>query len=202
MKNENKRGLLVGFAGVGVLAFALAAPTARAADPAPSGAMGDTDQALPSKSKTELVHMTATVEKIDKSGHKLSLKGTDGQKKEVKVPADVKGFDKLKVGDKIDVDFYESLAVSMLPAGTKPSMTERAASVPGAAGREFSIAAEIVSVDPAGNKVTFKGPRGKQMTVMVQDPELQARLPNLKPGQVVQLQYTEAVASAIQPAAK
>ena len=202
MKNENKRGLLVCFAGVGVLAFALAASTARAADPAPSGTMGDTDQALPSKSKTELVHMNATVEKIDKSGHKLTLKGSDGQKKEIKVPADVKGFDKLKVGDKIDIDYMESLAVSMLPVGTKPSMTERAASTPGAAGREISIAAEIVSVDPAANHVTLKGPRGKQMTVMVQDPELQARLPNLKPGQVVQLQYTEAVATAIQPPSK
>lgn len=202
MKNESKRALLVGFAGVGALAFALAASTARAADPAPSGTMGDTDQAMPSKSKTELVHMTATVEKIDKSAHKLSLKGPEGQKKEIKVPADVKGFDKLKVGDKIDVDYVESLAVSMLPVGTKPSMTERAASVPGATGREFSIAAEIVSVDPAANQVTLKGPRGKQMTVVVQDPELQARLPNLKAGQVVQLQYTEAVATAIQPPSK
>ena len=118
------------------------------------------------------------------------------------MPADVKGFDKLKVGDKIEVDYMESLAVSMLPVGTKPSMTERAASVPGATGREFSIAAEIVSIDPADNHVTLKGPRGKQMTVVVQDPELQARLPNLKPGQVVQLQYTEAVATAIQPPSK
>jgi hypothetical protein len=202
MKNENKKGLLVGFAGVGVLAFALAASTARAADPAPSGTMGDTDQAMPSKSKTELVHMTATVEKIDKSGHHLTLKGPEGQKKQVKVPADVQGFDKLKVGDKIDVDYVESLAVSMLPTGTKPSMTERAASVPGATGREYSIAAEIVSIDTAANSVTLKGPRGNKMTVLVQDPDIQARLPSLKPGQVVQLQYTEAVVSAIQPAAK
>jgi hypothetical protein len=202
MKNEIKRGLLAGIAGVGVLAFALASSTARAADPAPSGSMGETDQALPRKSKTELVHMTATVEKIDKSGHKLTLKGPEGERKEIKVPSDVKGFDKLKVGDKIDVDFMESLAVSMLPAGAKPSVTERAATAPGAAGRELSIAAEIVSVDADAHKVTLKGPRGKQMTVSVQDPELQARLPNLKPGQVVQLQYTEAVATAIQPPSK
>ena len=202
MRNENKRGLLVGFVGVSVLAFALAASTARAADPAPSGSMGDTDEALPRKSRTELTHMAATVEKIDKSGRKLTLKGPDGEKKEIKVPADVKGFEKLKAGDKIEVDYVESLAVSMLPAGTKPSITERAATTPGAAGREISIAAEIVSVDAASNKVTLKGPRGKQMTVSVQDPELQAKLPNLKPGQVVQLQYTEAVAAAIQPPAK
>ena len=32
----------------------------------------------------------------------------------------------------------------------------------------------------------------------MQDPDLQAKLPNLKPGQVVVLQYTEAVATAIQ----
>ena len=36
----------------------------------------------------------------------------------------------------------------------------------------------------------------------LQDPDLQARLPNLKPGQVVVLQYTEAVATAIQPTEK
>jgi hypothetical protein len=53
----------------------------------------------------------------------------------------------------------------------------------------------------AANKVTFKGPRGVR-TVEVQDPSLQAKLPSLKPGQVVQLTYTEAMAASIQPAGK
>jgi L-ascorbate metabolism protein UlaG (beta-lactamase superfamily) len=67
--------------------------------------------------------------------------------------------------------------------------------------REVTASAEIISVDAAANKVTFKGPRGVR-TVIVQDPALQSKLPSLKPGQVVQLTYTEAMAASIQPAAK
>ena len=35
------------------------------------------------------------------------------------------GFEHVKAGDKVDVDYYESMAISMAPTGTKPSMTER-----------------------------------------------------------------------------
>ena len=60
----------------------------------------------------------------------------------------------------------------------------------------------MVSVDAANNKVTFKGPKGQIETVTVEDPGMQAKLPNLKPGQVVQFVYTEAMAVAIQPSGK
>jgi Cu/Ag efflux protein CusF len=199
MKNEIQKGLLVGFAGAGVLALALAASPALAADPAPSTDMGG---ALKTAEKTELTHASATVSAIDKSGRKVTIKAQDGTKTVIKVPTDMKEFDKLKVGDKIEIDYMESIALSMLPPGTKPSVTERTATAPGAAGRELSVSAEIVSIDAANNKVTLKGPKGRQMTVNVSDPDLQARVANMKPGQVVQLSYTEAVATAIQPPAK
>ena len=66
--------------------------------------------------------------------------------------------------------------------------------------REFKISAKVVSVDPAANTVTFKGPKGRVRTVNVENPALQAKLPTLKPGQVVQFDYTEAVAADIKPA--
>jgi Cu/Ag efflux protein CusF len=75
------------------------------------------------------------------------------------------------------------------------------ANVPGAAGRQVTVTAEVIEVDPAANKVTFKGPGGKHTTVTVQDPDRQAKLPSLKKGQVVSFRYAEAVAAAIQPAA-
>jgi ribosomal protein L2 len=150
-------------------------------------------------SRTETTHATVAVTAIDRSGRKFTVKGSDGEKTEISAPADLKEFDKLKVGDKIDVDYTESTAIGMLPKGTKPSATERMAAMPGAAGRELSVSAEVVKVDAANNKVTFKGPKGKLRTVTVQDPDLQARLPDLKPGQVLVFQYTEAVAAAIQP---
>jgi hypothetical protein len=156
----------------------------------------------PNPTKTRTVHATVMVTAIDKDARELTVKKPGGEKQTFQVPSDVTAFDKLKVGDKIDVDYGESLAVSMLPPGSKPSMSSRSARVPGASGKETTVSAEIVSVDPATNHVTLKGPKGNLQTLAVQDPSMQARLPNLKPGQVVQFTYTEATIVTIQPPAK
>jgi Cu/Ag efflux protein CusF len=136
----------------------------------------------------------------------VTLKNEEGEKVSVQVPQDMKNFDKLKVGDKVDIDYYESLAVAMMPPGSKPSMSERTTKSRemggGVAGREITASAEVISVDPAANKVTFKGPRGQIKTVTVHDPDMQKKLSSLKPGQVVQFTYTEAVAASIRPSAK
>ncbi|HLK89046.1 MAG TPA: hypothetical protein VKZ18_04075 [Polyangia bacterium] len=130
----------------------------------------------------------------------------DGSQTWVHVPESVGAFDRLKMGDKVDVDFYRSLAISLAPSGTKPSMSAtQTGAVDLAAGirsREFSYSAKVVSVDAAANTVTFKGPKGRTATVNVDNPTLQAKLPSLKPGQVVQFDYTEAVAADIRPASK
>jgi Cu/Ag efflux protein CusF len=165
-------------------------------------------QGTPVGSTSQLQHGSGTITSIDKSSRMVGIKTEEGENISVEVPSDVKAFDKLKKGDKVDVDYYQSLAVSMLPPGTKPSASEKtmrsrnAAAQSGMAGREVNVSAEVVSVDPAANKVTFKGPRGQLKTITVEDPQMQAKLPNLKPGQVVQFTYTEALAAAIRPASK
>jgi hypothetical protein len=151
---------------------------------------------------------TVVVTGIDRSARSVMLQNADGEKRTVKVPTEVKAFDTLKVGDRVDIDYHEAMAVSMAPPGTKPSITERTSgarmgegSGAGGVSREMTVAAEIVSVDAAANKVTFKGPKGGTKTVMVSDPAMQRKLPGLKPGQVVQFTYTEAIAASIRPAA-
>jgi hypothetical protein len=208
MKNHVKQGVFVACAGAGAMAFVLAASPAWAADsdPTPTTSTTTTEgMGTGSPSTTTTVHATVVVTSIDKANRKLTFKKPSGEKETISVASDVKAFDHLKVGDKIDVDYMESVALQMLPPGTKPTATERTArgGDMGAHGsaREVTASAEIISVDAATNKVTFKGPRGVR-TVEVQDPSLQAKLPSLKPGQVVQLTYTEAMAASIQPASK
>jgi hypothetical protein len=173
-------------------------------NPSPNPTTAGTDMG----STSTLKHGTGTITAIDKGARTVTLKGEDGEKTTVDVPQDIKAFDKLKVGDKVDIDYYESLAVSMLPPGTKPSMTEKTMrsrnqqAMSGSAGREVTVSATVVSVDPAGNTVTFKGPKGQMQTIDVKDPDMQRRLPNLKPGQVVQFTYTEGLAASIRPQAK
>jgi len=189
------------------LALALAAPAAALAQPPDSTSAGtttttETGGATRSGSRTETTHATVTVTAIDKPNRAVTVKNAAGETTTIQVSSDVKEFDSLKVGDKIDVDYTESIALQMMPPGTKRSSTEQAFSVPGGAGRQMTVTAEVVKVDTANNTVTFKGPRGQKQTVNVTDPELQSKLPNLKPGQKMQIVYTESVATSVRPAAK
>ena len=190
---------------VGIAGGMLTLQIAGAAQAAPGVTESETNSAA-GQTRTQLVHATASVKGINRGLRSVVLKKDDGEETTIHVPDAVKGFDTLKVGDKVDVDYYESLAISMAPTGTKPSMTERKGSAVdmggGITGREVKMSAEVVSVDPAANTITFKGPKGNMRTVYVADAALQQKLPAMKPGQVVQFDYTEAQAASIRPSAK
>jgi hypothetical protein len=159
----------------------------------------------PGPARSQLTHETVVVTAIDKAKRSVTLQNPDGEAKTVSVPEEVKAFDTLKVGDHIEIDYFESVSLSMLPAGTKPSMTETTSGgrmgegKGGAVAREMQFSATITSIDAKNNRVSLRGPRGNLKTVTVQDPEVQRKLPSMKVGQVVQLTYTEAVAASIKP---
>src|SRR5262245_24216115 len=99
MKNQRNgvvqvNGMLAACIG-GALAIALWAAPAHADQPG----MGS--------SRSSTVHDTVTITAIDKSNRSLSVKNADGDMRSIQVPADVKAFDRLKKGDKIDVDYTE-----------------------------------------------------------------------------------------------
>ena len=160
----------------------------------------------PMPMSTRITHESVNVIAIDRATRSVTLQNVNGETKNVKAPADMKAFDTLKVGDQVEIDYKESAAVSLAPAGAKPSISESSSGVrtqgEGVAGsRETTISAEVLSVDRVNNKVTVKGPSGDTRTVSVRDPALQRKLPAVKPGQVVQLTYTEAMGASIRPAA-
>jgi hypothetical protein len=189
MRRGNIRAGVVGLVGVGALALAL---------------VGGAQVALAGPSSTRLTRETVTVVAIDRVARTMTLQNIDGETKTVDVPTEVRAFDTVKIGDHVDIDYTESMAVSVLPPGSKPSAAESTAGLKtspsgASSAHQMSVSAEIVSIDRANNKVTFKGPKGNTQTVSVADPAMQRKLPSLKPGQVVQLTYTEAVAAAIRP---
>jgi len=190
--------ILAGVAGCMLSTAGVALADTETADSTTNSATG--------KTRTQLMHTTATVTDIDRSARTATIKTADGESTTVDVPQSVKEFDTLKKGDKVDIDYYRSIGVSMAPSGSKPSMTmSSGADVDvggGLKGHKMTINAKVVSVDPDANTVTFKGPKGNETTIDVQDPALQAKLPSLKPGQVVRFDYVEAVAAAIRPDSK
>lgn len=153
------------------------------------------------------VHETVVVTSIDRTTRSVTLQNADGDARTLGVPPDMKSFDTLKVGDHVDVDYSESIAVALMPAGAKASMTETTSGgrmvEPGVAtaGRQVTATVEIVSVDEVMNRVTFKGPKGTVRTVTVYDPAMQRRLDTLQTGQMVQITYREALVASIKPSA-
>lgn len=150
------------------------------------------------------IHETVVVTAIDRATRSVMLENAAGDTRTIGVPPDMTSFDTLKVGDHVDVDYYESIGLALMPPGTRSSMTDSATggrAAPGvfAAGREITANVAVISVDEVMNRVTFKGPKGNVRTVTVYDPAMQKRLATLQPGQMVQITYREAIAASIQP---
>ena len=200
MKNQIKKGILLTTMGAGALALALSGSPAFAES-------GAAQAGTPVAGSSATEHGSGTVTAIDKGTRTVTLKTDAGETRSFQVSDEVQGFDKLKKGDKVDVDYTESIAIAMLPKGTQLSASDQAAATKtgegaGAAGRQVTVSAKVLSVDTANNTVTLKGPKGNVETVEVQDPNNQAKLPSLKAGQVMQFTYTEAMAVSVTPKGK
>ena len=62
--------------------------------------------------ETTQVTITASIEAIDREMSSVTLKGSEGNVKTVKV-MDPKNLDKVKVGDRIAITYTEALAISV-----------------------------------------------------------------------------------------
>ena len=184
-------GIIVALTG-GLLALALLSNAVEA-----QSAMGP--------STARRMHETVVVSAIDRTVRTVTLVNAEGESRTIGVPPDMRSFDTLKVGDHVDVDYYESIGLALMPAGAKANMTETTSggrtAEPGGAvvGRQITATVEVVGVDEVMNRVTFKGPKGNVRTVTIYDPAVQKKLTSLQAGQMVQITYREALAAAIKP---
>jgi hypothetical protein len=150
-------------------------------------------QLPPSKSTT----VTATIEAIDKSTRAITLKRPSGQLVDITAPAEMQGFNSLKVGDQVTATYFEALAVSVRKPGAPPtsstpvSTTTRQDRKPGSETRKqqtFTVTVE--SVDVKAPALTVKTQKGRVVTLGVADA---AQLQNIKAGDSVDVTYYESL---------
>jgi len=120
---------------------------------------------------------------------------------------DVKNFANMKVGDQVNVEYIEALSLELKKGGgMKVERTEQAGAMgakpgaqpAGAVGRQITVVADVINVDPATKTVTLKGPQ-RTVDLVVNDPE---QLKLIAKGDQVQATYTQALALAVEPVAK
>jgi Cu/Ag efflux protein CusF len=153
--------------------------------------------------------MSATVEAIDLDKRMVSLRGTEGRTATFEVAPDVRNLPQVKVGDKLVVHYYQSMAAEIKAKGTSKTLgtVDQAAgaahAAPGAkpgavVGSTVTTTVVIQSVDKTNHSVMFKGSDGLVRSVPVKRPEGQKFIATLKQGDEVEITYTEALAVNIE----
>jgi uncharacterized membrane protein (UPF0127 family) len=185
-------------AAAGVLAITLSAMplTLSAAEPQSTAIPGG-------RAVSQAVSLTATVEAIDSEKRVVSLKGPKGGVVDVEVPQGAANFDQIKVGDKVQVDYHESVALFLGKPGELPT-TRATSDVYGVAKGDtpaamkvasIDVSATIEAIDKAKREVTLKKPDGASKVVAV--PESVKSFDSLKVGDTVHARFTAALAMAI-----
>lgn len=160
----------------------------------------------PSREKTVLIEITASVEAINYTTREVTLKGPLGNTVTFTADPRIKRLNEIKVGDFVTADYYISIAAELraptpeeekeplviLEAGAKSPE----GSTPAAGGlRRFKVVTTVEGVDLPTESITIKGPRGKYATLHV--PE-SPNLSKLKLGEKIIVTYTEALAISLE----
>jgi hypothetical protein len=151
--------------------------------------------------------ITATITAIDAATRAVTLKGPQGREITLTAGDEVKNFAQMKVGDKVNVEYVEAVTLELKKGSTAPVARTDVAGAAGAkpgerpagmVGRQVTITAEVVAVNPKTQVVTLRGPQ-RTVELKVADPEQFKRVAK---GDRVEATYTEAMAIAVGPAKK
>ena len=185
----------------------VALATALAASPAFAQTGSTAVSSAPGKvAMAQTVKATATITAIDAATRAVTLKGPKGNEMVVTAGPEVKNFAQLKVGDQVNIEYIESLALELKKGGGAPvaaTVKEGAAGAKpgerpaGIMGRQVTVVADVIDVNAETQMVTLKGPQ-RTIEVKARDPE-QFKL--IKKGDQIQATYTEAMAIAVAPVA-
>lgn len=146
-------------------------------------------------------HITTEVLAVDPANYQVTIKGPDNSQIPIQLSDKAKALPNLKVGDKVDITVTRSVAYVLdTTAGGAPKVSEEAGTVRatkdnpnpgGEAYRQVKVTSKITAINLKAHEVTLLPPEGKVKVVKVEDPDLQARMKNLKVGQTVDAIYTE-----------
>src|SRR5262245_31767579 len=164
-----------------------------------AGAANGQVKTVPLKTET----ITVSVEAIDHANRQVTVKKPDGNYDVFYVPAAIKRFDTVKVGDKITAKYYENVVLQVKRAGEKDvdkasgGIVRSEDKPAGTISHQRVITATITALDPSVPSITFSGPKGGTYSSRVQDKKA---LATVKVGDKVDITWTEAMVLSLESA--
>lgn len=151
----------------------------------------------------EVSSITATVESIDYNSRTVILRGPHGDLVSLKVGEEAKNFNRVKKGDKVTFDYYESVAIDIQKSKGEPRAEETQSVTRSKPGERPGgtiettghLMARVEDIDYQSRMVTLKMPQGDTMSLKVGG---QVKSFNeIKKGDEVVVRYTQAVAISV-----
>ncbi|HKO88642.1 MAG TPA: hypothetical protein VJU83_09010 [Burkholderiales bacterium] len=155
----------------------------------------------------QLQRVSVRVEAVDQKNRIVTLKGASGNVYSLTVGEEVRNLPQIKVGDRVDIDHYEAVAIDVKKTDAEPSLTvttdmaraKKGAAPRGVVLRKIHIVTDVVGVNKDNQSILIRGPLGHLTQVKVRDPKL---ITDLQAGGQVDLTYIEGMAVAVHAAQK
>ena len=148
--------------------------------------------------KAATMKATATVQAIDSTRRIVTLRTPDGEEDSFQVGPEVERFNQLKVGDKINITYIQSIVVSVQKPGTAAKPSAASAGIVTAGGTkpgatmsaQLTTTVTVKAINAAVPSITVLTDDGRTVTRKIEDKK---NLEGIKVGDKLDLTYTEAV---------
>ena len=151
-----------------------------------------------------VVTATVTIQAIDSKTRNVTLRNDRGEEDTYTVSSAVTRFNELKVGDKVRMTYYESIVLQLLkpgdkanPASLDAAMTRAKSALPaGTVALQERRVVTVKTIDMAVPSITVTTEDGRTFTRRVEN---KANLEGVKPGDRIEIIYTQAVMASVEP---
>ena len=165
-----------------------------------------TSPAAAQKTVTEAgatVSVTAAIREIDAAKQYVVLRSDeDGSDVGLFAPPEFARFNELRVGDRVTITYYESIVYRLRrpgsprsPVSEEVAEAESKSALPGATySHQLTESVTVKAVDPDHSSITVIGRDGRAVVRRVNDI---SNLEGIKPGDRIDITYTEALLAAV-----
>ena len=152
--------------------------------------------------KANVIKVTATIQAIDSTTRTLTLRDDKGNEDTFSVGEAVKRFNELKVGQKVNITYYESIVFQVLKPGEKPGGTSIEAALARAKGAlpagtvavQDKATVTVKAVDPSIPSITVVTPDGRTVTRKIEDKK---NIEGVKAGDKIDITFTRAFLTSV-----
>ena len=172
--------------------------------PTPTRTPAEFQQPIPPLEARDKVTATAIVQAVDLENRQLVLRGKGDSLHTMAVSEKVRNLPQIKAGDRIELTYYEALALALEKSATGPTARRGATGneqgepgrqPAGKAREDVEIVADVVGIQQKTHKVTLRSTQG---VVTLKAPKT-IDISKFKVGDRVKADYVPALAVAVRP---